>query len=675
MPEDDMNREIPHYSGPRPTPYNILLVVVDDLRADHLPAYGYERLTSPQLSDRLESGIVFENCHSPVGWTLPACASIITGHLPDQHGLVDHNYKFRKPKLCHYLGEDYFRIGITNNGNVVTDSIAPEYLEKLGMERRPAKWRFFNWDDGFDRYEWIARDDHERPFDVAREFLDGRPSSADGKPFFMFLHSNLVHDYHMDREYYLEVGDWIDGEVHPALRRVPDGPEIWREPPPGVDPGTVKRHLIAKYDSGIRATDRRIETILRRIDFDTTIVVLVSDHGEGFEPEMGRVHHCGRLNGDLTHVPLLLWLPPLLRKRYEPPAREDRFCSTIDIVPSLLTLLGDEVTGFPGRFLFELPTHRTIEGCDRGYLYWNDDCVRESYDDREIDIRSELTYPLKRITIRRDGAEKEYVYNLAYDPVEHQNLLNPGSKPESEVEPITFVVAVNDGDELLHNLRASPVAQSSRHEWILVENNGNSRYSSISRLYQDSLELAGNDLVFFLHQDVYLPHGWEARIALALAELEKRDSRWGVLGSAGVLHPMAGSEKELRGHWCDPHGYWRIGPLPHEVQALDEQWLGVRKSSGVHFDPDLPGFHCYGIDLCLTALELSRKSYAIDAFVWHKYKDSYGRLISQREDSPKIQRRWSEEFMAAFEPAAAFVETKWKKYLPFQTTSWTWDAV
>ena len=95
---------------------------------------------------------------------------------------------------------------------------------------------------------------------------------------------------------------------------------------------------------------------------------------------------------------------------------------------------------------------------------------------------------------------------------------------------------------------------------------------------------------------------------------------------------------------------------------------------GVHFDPALPGFHCYGIDLSLTARDLGLESYAIDAFVWHKYRDPEGYLVSRREDSEKILRRWSDKFMAEFLPSANYVESKWKKYLPFQTTSWNWDA-
>ncbi len=673
--------DLAYTPGKRSRTYNILLVVVDDLRARQLSAGGYRRETTPLLSARLPSATYFRGCHSPVGWTLPGCASIVTGQYPDDHGLFDHNQKFRQPKIGHYLSE-YYRFGIGNNGNVVTDSIPRETLERLGFERRPAKWKFFGWDDGFDRYEWHPREDDDPPFESACAFLDEmngggtarRHGAREGRPWFFFFHTNVVHDYHLERPYYLDVRRWVDDDLHPGLRSFRDGPEIWRDPPDGIDEDEQIRQIVAKYDAGIYHADRKLEAIFRRVDFDDTIVVFASDHGEGFEPSIGRVHHCGRLHGDLTHVPLAIWLPPELHARYDPPAIEERACSTIDIVPTLLTLLGDPVAGLPGKFLYDLPQHRMLEGQDRGYIYWNEDCVRESYDTARIHITSEFTYPIKHIRTRKNDTTRESAYNLAYDPEEHDNLAEALPVPLRRKEPISFVVAVNDEEELRNNLLLSPVARSRDHEWLFIDNPDNSRFDSISALYQHAMRRAEHELVFFVHQDVYLPPGWEERMFLALEALEDTDPEWGVVGAVGALPPDPDRPKQLKGRWCDPSGYHYYGPLPHEVQSLDEQWLGVKKSSGVGFDPALPGFHCYGMDLSLTAREKGLKTYALDAFVWHKYRDSSGHLVSCRDDSDKIRRRWSDEFMAEFQPSADYVEEKWRKYLPFQTTSWNWDA-
>jgi len=210
--------------------------------------------------------------------------------------------------------------------------------------------------------------------------------------------------------------------------------------------------------------------------------------------------------------------------------------------------------------------------------------------------------------------------------------------------PISFVVAVNDEEELRHNLLASPVASLPMHQWILVDNSRNRRFRDITRLYNEALELAQNDLVFFFHQDVYLPLGWERQLHQSLKGVDKQDSNWGVIGAVGAPAPEMGRRAKVVGRSCDPNGLYSAPYFPFQVQCLDEQWLGIRRSSGLKFDEDLPGFHCYGIDLSLTALELGMKSYVVDAFVWHKFRDNRGLFIDARQKSNKIVARDSRRF-------------------------------
>ncbi len=663
---------------PLPCP-DVLLVVLDDLRADHVSAYGYPRLTTPHLDALAQSGTLFRNCFSPAGWTLSACASILTGQASEVHGLMDHNRRFQCPKLGHHLGDTYYRVAFANNGNVVPDSISTEYLERLGMQRRPVKWSFFGWNDGFDDYFWTHREDHLRPFQQAKDFLDQRTRARERgepqKPFFAFFHSNIIHDYSLDRDYYLAGEKWLDRPLRPELRRFPDGPEIWRNPPPGLTRERLREEIVARYDAGIEFADRMLAELLERIDFSATVVIVVSDHGEGFEPEVGRVHHCGRLHQDLLHVPLFLWLPAALREQFALPAVEERCCATVDIVPTVLSLLGRAGEGLCGRPLFDLPTHRRLEGLDRGYIYWREDLVRESYDTCRCELRSTLDFPLKWIRAAHNDRVEEFAFNLAYDPGERVNLLVQRPQAQRDPEPVTFIVCVNDQRELAENLLASPVASSSRHQWILVDNRDNRLGDGISGIYEQAARKADNDLLFFLHQDLYLPPGWEERLFAALESLERLDPSWGVIGAAGVVAASPEDPtrpKELKGHWCDPYGYHRYAPLPAEVQSLDEMWLGVRRSRGPAFDSSLPGLHCYGIDLSLAARQIGLRSYAIDNFVWHKYRDPEGRLIEGCEKSPKILGRSQDDFIEQFQRSADYVRKKWPHYLPFWSTSSEW---
>jgi len=241
-------------------------------------------------------------------------------------------------------------------------------------------------------------------------------------------------------------------------------------------------------------------------------------------------------------------------------------------------------------------------------------------------------------------------------------------------EPITFITVVNDFAELAHNLRASPVAASPDHEWIIIDNTGNRRSGDICKLYGEAQARATNDLVFFLHQDVYLPAAWEGQVFAAIARLEERDLAWGVIGAVGALS-FGAPKPWLRGHWADPYhpSAQYLGPLPCEVASLDELWLGVRRRRGLAFDSALPGFHCYGIDLCLTAASRGLRCYAVDAFVHHQYKDPHGALITDKHGAPKLRHRGSAQFEIAAQPSKDFIRQKWHAQLPLRSTSMTWE--
>ena len=74
---------------PRPAAEShVILVIVDTLRADHLPIYGYPRPTAPHLQALAERGWVFDRALAQSGWTLPATGSILSGQLPTEHGAV-----------------------------------------------------------------------------------------------------------------------------------------------------------------------------------------------------------------------------------------------------------------------------------------------------------------------------------------------------------------------------------------------------------------------------------------------------------------------------------------------------------------------------------------------------------------------------------------------------------
>lgn len=727
---------------------NLLLVIVDDLRADRLGCTGLARAETPYLDALAKRGALYTRCFSASGWTLPACASIVTGRLPSDHGLIHHDRRFGKPKIPALL-PGYATFGVGNNGNFVPDDIPQATLDALKFARRPEMWKRFGWQEGFERYEWFHKEDKDGPFRVFADFLEARKS--DSRPWFAMLHTNLVHDYDMDHPWAVDCARFLGRALSPDMRKFRDGPWVWKDVPAGMTDAQVTEEVIAKYDACIAETDRRLKEALAPIDFSKTVVVIVSDHGEGFDGTRDRVHHCGRLHDDLLRVPLIVVGAGIS------PAVVDTPCSTIDVAATLVRIGGGEASKLPGVDLLSIkgatPPPRTLHAEDFGYLYLPPNDVAErlrryDYKDHAVETKAEIAWPEKRIAVRIDRQTWNERYDLELDPEERINFAvgaqGPTRKPEKDEgaikaklrewsgatdgpprfddvgswrsftskvrgqrklpmggrdgdtapetpheknvhvwickgarESISFIVAVDDPVELRRHLMASSTFQDDRydHQWLLVDNRNNRAYSSISKLYVDARRRARHELICYMHQDVFLPPDWDERLTWRIEmALRNIDPNWGVVGVAGRAPRSPGvTDPPNIGHWSDPHKYHEpTVPLPAEVQILDELLMIVRADSGLAFDPDLPGFHCYGADLCLSARDKGMKNYVIDAPVVHKLFRPDGSLIETGDKTHKIASRQTPEFRADFHRSADYVAKKWAKYLPFEGTSHAW---
>ena len=207
--------------------------------------------------------------------------------------------------------------------------------------------------------------------------------------------------------------------------------------------------------------------------------------------------------------------------------------------------------------------------------------------------------------------------------------------------PISFVIAVNDEQVLRTNALASPALRDGHlHEIILQRN-----FPSASLAYNAAMTNAGNDLIVFMHQDVYLPESWVEALHATVNFLEVSGRNWGVLGCYGISLQGAPA-----GHLFS-NGLNRElgGPYPTlPVQSLDEVILVLRKSSGLRFDPKLPHFHLYGADICLQARQSGRENYVMSNFCVH--------------NSLAIKR-----LSAEFWQCAEYLRVKWRHVLPVKT--------
>lgn len=175
----------------------------------------------------------------------------------------------------------------------------------------------------------------------------------------------------------------------------------------------------------------------------------------------------------------------------------------------------------------------------------------------------------------------------------------------------SLVVAVNDEGVLRETLLASPAIDSKCQ---VITKRG---FKSAGLAYNAALAEADNDIVVFAHQDVYLPGDWSRNLHQAVGQLATMDPTWGVVGVFGVTRA---TEPEYRGH-CYSTGLKAVlgksFSAPIEAQSLDELVLVVRRSSGLSFDDELPGFHLYGTDICLRAATKGLRTYIVPAFCVH----------------------------------------------------------
>lgn len=206
----------------------------------------------------------------------------------------------------------------------------------------------------------------------------------------------------------------------------------------------------------------------------------------------------------------------------------------------------------------------------------------------------------------------------------------------SLTDSITFVVATNDKEILAANLCASPALRESNRHQVLIQEN----FPSATRAYNDAIRRSRNDLMVFIHQDVYIPVSWISDLQAALDVLEQEDPSWGVLGCWGVT-----TDARERGYLFTTR-WGLIGKEfqpPTRVQTLDEVVLIMRKSSGLYFDDSLPHYHFYGTDICMAAASHHLTCYAISALCIHNTKQISVFPKEFYKGYQHVKRRWKEE--------------------------------
>ena len=318
---------------------NVVFITWDTVRADHLSAYGYSRPTTPNLDKLASQGVVFENAISSSSWTLPSFASMFTGLLPHQHGanvatpldsgprtlaeiLQMRGYETAGFNANTYNGlagwgiadgfETYRDVSSSPGHNLATTVVGRTLLQ-------PAYQTLV-------RYDFFDRPDAEQVNQQVYRWYRRRSQ----RPYFLFVNYFDAHlPYSVPRPF-----DHRFGQVSSRLLRQLVSLDFGRFPQP---PSTEdQQSMIAAYDNGLAYVDAKCGELLQflagRPEWKKTIVIITSDHGEGFG-EHGTYLHGWNLYHELLHVPLVIYglgIPAGVRVSYITRTRE-LFATILDI--------------------------------------------------------------------------------------------------------------------------------------------------------------------------------------------------------------------------------------------------------------------------------------------------------------------------------------------------------
>jgi arylsulfatase A-like enzyme len=420
-----------------PAAPDVLLIVVDTLRADHLGCYGYPRPTSPRLDALAAAGVRFANARAPSSWTGASVASIMTGLYPAVHGLEQSESALadERPTIAEaFRDAGYDTIAFSANPAYVTpvSGLGQGFarFDVLHGKRMPRNARG-NVAAGdprlLTRFEQATAKDVT---DAVLRWLDGRASAL---PFFAYVHYFDPH-----------AGYFPPPEYARRFGVAPDAPLATKDQQhmlvrPGLPSADEFATLIGLYDGEIAFTDAEIARLLAALPrARPTLIVVTSDHGEEFG-EHGGLQHGRTLFDEQLKIPLIMAGAGL-------PAGTvvDEPASLVDLWPTIAALVGRKDASAPegiaGRDLLTAARTRTApEFADLATA-------------GGIHRRAVILGDWKLVVAIDD---KVSLYDLAADAGERRDLATPAE--QARVASLQRALAVRDGEALTARAAAPPV--------------------------------------------------------------------------------------------------------------------------------------------------------------------------------------------------------------------------
>ncbi len=404
---------------------DIVVVVLDTLRADHLELYGYPHSTMPGLARWAERALVYDDVLSTSSWTLPAHASLFTGHLPSTH--LAHGRTVEKDHLRRFrTGQKTTRVLERPLGSevvTVAERLWDVGYTTLGIAANRAFLdRSWQLDQGFDLWicEDVARGASHLPYiradrvtAMALEAVDAAipvmvsPGEVERAPLFLFVNYMEPHIPYVPREGYVR-------EPSKLLLRNRSGAgyqRVVRDVLSRKAPldERVRDGWVEAYDAELRFLDEQLMALLegleeRGIGPEAHIVIL-SDHGEYFG-EHQLLAHSKDLYQPALRVPLVV------RGAGLEPGRSEEPLQLQDVAHQIVAVAGAEA----------LPRAGRSEDLRVAELYGShgSDLRNAHYGRRFNRVRRSFHQGQRKVILGSDGSLE--AYDLAQDPEESQDL-------------------------------------------------------------------------------------------------------------------------------------------------------------------------------------------------------------------------------------------------------------
>lgn len=282
---------------------NVLLVVLDSVRAPNCSVYDYPRATTPTLASIADEATTYTGAVAPSNWSLPSHVSLFTGLETEQHQVTIHDRLESGHTVWDDLADRGYETGLfTENGFVASHPVDlhnPFETVVSVPDDPPASYVTGEKNDGPDGFYYA---------DALLEWIDGREQWA------ACLNLMDAHRPYEPRPVYDRWGDEQARQIQAGL------PVRWEFAfRSGRRPISQLRQLESLYDGGIRQADAVLDRVVTRLRergiYDDTLLVICGDHGEGFgegsrhPSEPRAVAHIVPMSEELLHVPLVVKHP------------------------------------------------------------------------------------------------------------------------------------------------------------------------------------------------------------------------------------------------------------------------------------------------------------------------------------------------------------------------------